>query len=93
MAARARLCRAAFVLLALLWVAALAILAIGTFGLFGQARDPLSAVFLMPLGLPWSLLAGRLPEGAGAIALILAPGLNLLVLALLCRASARRGPR
>ncbi len=57
-----RFCRAALIALAALYVLALLVWLAGTFGLFGAERDPLSAVFLMPLGLPWNLLVDRLPE-------------------------------
>ncbi|MBJ3764653.1 hypothetical protein ILP92_18145 [Maribius pontilimi] len=75
-----RLCRALIIGFAALWALAVAILVIGTFGLFGQERDPLSAVFLLPLGLPWALL----PMG-GAVWAILAPGINLALIVALCR--------
>ncbi|OBV10589.1 hypothetical protein I603_1802 [Erythrobacter dokdonensis DSW-74] len=58
---------------------ALALLAIGTFGLFGQERDPLSAVFLLPLGLPWNLVGDRIGL-AGPWLPILAPGINAAIL-------------
>ena len=73
-----------------LWALALAILLIGWFGLFGQPRDPLAGVFLVPLGLPWSLGTGGLPEVIRPAAAILAPLLNILLLALACRAARRR---
>ena len=38
------------------------LLLIGTFGLFGQEKDPLSAVFLIPLGLPWFIWVDGFPE-------------------------------
>lgn len=71
--------RWAFAIFVALYLIALALLAIGTFGLFGQARDPLSAVFLIPLGLPWNLLA----DAAGLTgfwAMILAPLPNATIL-------------
>ena len=57
---------------------------IGTFGWFGQAKDPLSGVFLMPLGLPWNLLLDKvgapgLPTG------LLSPAINLGILYWLSR--------
>ena len=65
-----------------LYVAALALLAIGTTGAFGQERDPLSGVFLLPLGLPWNLLLDRTGvEGAAAMAL--APLANAIILFLI----------
>ncbi|WP_261400078.1 hypothetical protein [Leisingera daeponensis] len=61
-------------------------MAIGTFGLFGQERDPLSAVYLVVLGTPWIQLAGS----GGPFAAALAPGANLLILLLICRWFDRR---
>ena len=43
----------AFIVFAVLYVLAVFLLLVGTFGWFGQERDPLSGVFLIPLGLPW----------------------------------------
>ena len=62
-----------------LYAIALLLLAIGTFGWFGQEPDPLSGVFLMPLGLPWVLIADRLGAGGAAIA-IAAPAVNAAIL-------------
>jgi hypothetical protein len=39
---------------ALLYVLALGLFVVGTFGLFGSPSGPLADVFLMPLGLPWN---------------------------------------
>lgn len=61
------------------YVVALFLLAVGTFGWFGQEQDPLSGVFLMPLGLPWNLLADRLGASGPAVA-ISAPLANLAIL-------------
>ena len=62
-----------------LYLAALALLVIGTYGLFGQERDALSGVFLLPLGLPWNLLADNLGAAGTAIA-VAAPAMNALIL-------------
>lgn len=62
-----------------LYVIALLLLAIGTFGWFGQEQDPLSGIFLMPLGLPWNILGDRIGL-SGAWVAILAPALNAGVL-------------
>jgi hypothetical protein len=57
---------------------------IGTFGWFGQARDPLSGVFLMPLGLPWNLIADKIVGERiatfGAAIGVLSPLVNLGIL-------------
>ncbi len=62
-----------------LYVIALLLLLIGTLGLFGQEEDPLSAVFLLPLGLPWNVLADKIGI-PGTIATIAAPALNAAIL-------------
>lgn len=64
---------------------ALAVLLIGTFGLFGQERDPLAGVFLIPLGLPWVLWLDGFPEVALPWLAVMAPLLNLAILTVLCR--------
>ena len=75
-----------------LYLVALALLLIGTFGLFGQERDPLSGVFLLPLGLPWNLLVDLAPEPAWPWLAAAAPLLNLVILMAVCR-GLRRKPR
>ena len=69
----------AFLIFLGLYLAALILLTIGTFGWFGQEQDPLSAVFLIPLGLPWNILADRAGL-SGPLAGILAPLINAGVL-------------
>lgn len=83
-------CRIPAWLFGLLWLAALALLAIGTFGLFGQKRDPLSGVFLLPLGLPWNLALDTFPPEPRFWLATLAPGLNLAIILTLCRVQGRR---
>lgn len=83
-----RLCTSAIALFAVLYVAALALGFIGTYGWSGQERDPLGWVFILPLGLPWTVL---LPGGALWLA-ALAPLLNLAILAAICRHPKRRRP-
>lgn len=71
-------------LFGLVYLAALFLWAVGTFGWFGQERDPLAGVFLLPLGVPWVALV----EGAfGALA---APFINLILLLILARWARRR---
>ena len=82
------LCRWIVRLFALAYLVALALLVIGTFGLFGQERDPLSGVVLVPLGLPWNRWVDMLPQGLPMWGMILAPVLNLIILRALCRAVA-----
>ncbi|MBY6127942.1 hypothetical protein KUW15_04360 [Qipengyuania aquimaris] len=62
-----------------LYALALFLLAVGTFGWFGQEQDPLSGVFLMPLGLPWNILGDRLGLG-GPLLAILSPAINAAIL-------------
>jgi hypothetical protein len=69
----------AFLVFVAFYAIALSLLTIGTFGWFGQERDPLSAIFLVPLGLPWNLIADRLGIGGIWIA-ILAPAINAAIL-------------
>ena len=58
---------------------------IGTFGLFSQETDPLSGVFLIPLGIPWAFLVDLTPEALWPWLAALAPAINLSLIALLCR--------
>ena len=69
----------AFLVFVGLYLVALLLLAVGTFGWFGQEQDPLSAVFLVPLGLPWNVLADRAGLN-GPLVAILAPLLNAGIL-------------
>lgn len=69
-----------FFIFAGLYLAALALFLIGTYGLFGQERDPLSGVFLMPLGLPWNLLLDRAFGLSGPLIPILTPAINAAIL-------------
>ena len=75
---------------ALAWLLALALLLIGTFGLFGSASDPLSGIFLLPLGLPWNLMLDTLPEGVLPWVAALAPGINLALLVWMARRATTR---
>lgn len=68
-----------FIIFMALYATALFLLAVGTFGWFGQEQDPLSGVFLMPLGLPWNILADRMGLAGPGVA-ILAPAINAGIL-------------
>lgn len=68
-----------FIVFVVLYAIALLLMAIGTFGWFGQEKDPLSGVFLTPLGLPWNILADRLGL-SGPIPALLAPAINAAIL-------------
>jgi hypothetical protein len=89
-APRARICRWLIAVLAAAYVAALAIFLVATFGLFGQAQDPLGGVFLIPLGLPWILLVDSAPENLWPWLAAAAPLVNLVLLAGLCRLARHR---
>lgn len=67
-----------------LYLAALALLAVGSLGLFGSERDPLAAVFLILIGLPWNLFIDRLPEASHPWLAGAAPLLNIVLLAAAC---------
>lgn len=69
----------AFWIFAILYAVALFLFLVGTFGWFGQERDPLAGVFLMPLGLPWNLLGDKLGLAGPALGL-LSPAVNLGIL-------------
>ncbi|ARU15557.1 hypothetical protein [Croceicoccus marinus] len=71
-------------LFAALYLCALGILAIGTFGLFGQEQDPLVGAFLLTIGMPWIAIADRIGM-QGALVVILAPLVNLALLMATCR--------
>jgi hypothetical protein len=87
----ARGCRLLVWGFALAYAAAILLFLLGRFGLAGVARDPLAGVFLVPLGLPWTLLVDAAPEPAWPWLGALAPAVNLGLLALLCRLLPRRG--
>jgi hypothetical protein len=73
------------IVLALLYAAALGLWLVGTFGLFGQERDPLAAVFLAPLGWPWNTAVDLAPAPLRPGLAAAAPLANLALVALVCR--------
>jgi hypothetical protein len=79
------LCKIIVIGFGVLYLLALGLLAVGTFGLFGQAPDPLAGVFVVPLGLPWNRLAMGAPEALLPWIGVIAPLVNLGILAALCR--------
>ncbi len=78
-------CKATTIVFALLYVVALFVFLTGTFGWFGQERDPLSGAFLLPLGLPWIFLSELVSEQAKPWFAASAPLINLFVLFFLCK--------
>ncbi|MBY6004465.1 hypothetical protein KUV62_11130 [Salipiger bermudensis] len=81
----ATVCRWVVRIFAALYLVALALLLIGTFGLFGQERDPLSGVFLIPLGLPWVLWLDGVADSLKPWLAVFAPLLNIVILGTVCR--------
>lgn len=78
-------CRWIIGIFAVAYLAALAVYFVAEFGLFGQPRDPLGGIFLIPLGLPWNLLVGWAPESLWPWLAAAAPVINILLLVGLCR--------
>ena len=64
----------------LLYAVALGLFLIGNFGLFGNEPDPLAAVFLMPLGMPWNFWIDLFPESTWPWLAAAAPSLNCAAL-------------
>jgi hypothetical protein len=80
-----RVCRIAVWGFGVLYVVAILLLLVGTFGWFGSPQGPLAGVFLAPLGLPWNLLLSGAPEALLPWVGVAAPAINLLILSSLCR--------
>jgi hypothetical protein len=68
-----------FWLLLIAYLAALALFLIGTFGMFGQEADPLSGIFLIPLGFPWFLIGEYFTDAVRPWIAALAPIVNLAI--------------
>ena len=64
---------------------ALVVFLVGTFGWFGVSQDPLSGLFLTPLGIPWAWAASILPESTWPFLVALAPAINVVLLFWLCQ--------
>jgi hypothetical protein len=78
------LCRIVVWSFGLIYVLVLAVKGISDLGWFG-APAPLSGVFLVVLGLPWTLAAAWFDDAAQPLVAALAPGVTLLILATFCR--------
>lgn len=85
MTGAAKACRLVTAIFAALYVVALVLFMVGTFGLFGQTRDPLSGVFLIPLGLPWNRMIDGFPEASWPWLASAAPMINIAILTIACR--------
>lgn len=87
---RNRVCRWVTVAFLALYAAALLLLAFGTFGWLGVERDPLAAVYLLPLGLPWNRFLDAFPAAWLPWLAAAAPLVNVVLLFAVCRAVNRR---
>ena len=85
-----RPCHIVLITFAGLYVVALSLFVIGTFGLFGSKSGPLAGIFLIPLGLPWNMMLEASPAPALPWLAASAPIVNLLVLWGMCRLSGLR---
>ena len=85
------ICRAILIVLVLVYLFALGVFALGTYGWFGVEKDPLSGVFLIILGMPWVWLPfdAFLGQTWLPIVGVLAPIVNLAILRLICGRLAR----
>jgi hypothetical protein len=79
-----RPCSIFFYAFLVLYLLALGLLLVGTFGWFGAEPDPLSGVFLIPLGLPWNRFLGGAPEALLPWLAAAAPLANLLLIRGFC---------
>ena len=86
-----RICNFAVWIFLAAYILALFLFLVGTFGWFGQTRDPLSGIFLIPLGLPWNLMIEGFSETLWPWLGAAAPALNLVLLRLICRRTRRQG--
>jgi hypothetical protein len=89
-----KLCLAGFAVFLLVYVAAFGFAVIGTRGLFGVEPNNLAAIWLILLGMPWTLLLAALPgdglEMFGRLFVALAPLVNLWLVSRVCRRRRRR---
>lgn len=86
-----RVCRWIWIGFAIAYGAALALALVGLFGLFGSERDPIAAVFLIPLGLPWNRVLdfASLTDMGRVWLALLAPLINLVIIYGVCRMTRR----
>ena len=78
-------CKVIVIGFAVLYLLALGLLIVGTFGLFGQPQDPLAGVFVIPLGYPWIKFVDFAPERAWPVLAALTPAINLAIIWAICR--------
>lgn len=78
-------CRLVVIAFATLYFIALVVMVLGIAGIAGQEQDPLSGVFVLLLGLPWSRMIEVMPEPAWPWLLAMCPAINLGLLILACK--------
>lgn len=79
------ICKIVYWVFLVLYVVALVLFIIGEFGLFNSPSGPLAGIFLVPLGLPWTLAANILPDWAKLWFGVAAPLINLAILRMICQ--------
>lgn len=84
------LCRMMVRAFALLYLAALAFTGISALGWFDFARPALAGVFLVVIGLPWTLAAAWFPDPLQPLVAALAPLVTLVLLWTWCHWPRRR---
>ena len=85
-----RACRLIVIGFAILYLLAIGLFIVGTFGLFGSPSGPLAGIYLVPLGLPWNQMLFVFPEPLWPWLGARAPALNLLIFVFICHWIASR---
>ena len=85
------LCRMVVRAFGLLYLSALAFTGINALGWFGFAPAPLAGVFLVVIGLPWTLAAAWFPDQLQPLVAVLAPLVTLVLMWTYCHWPRRRG--
>jgi hypothetical protein len=80
-----KLCTVALVIFGLLYLTALVLFVIGTFGLFGSPKGPMAGIFRVPLGLPWVKMLDGVSATLRPWLAMATPLVNLCMLWVLCR--------
>jgi hypothetical protein len=84
------LCRMSVRAFGLLYLGILALQGISSLGWFGFAPAPLAGVFLVVIGLPWTLAAAWFPDHLQPLVGALAPCATLIMLWTYCHRPRRR---
>ena len=95
MARRSKLCWAVLAAFLFAYILAFAYAVIGVRGMFGFTPDDLSVIWLIFLGMPWTLVLAIAPDGAmpelvARAFVAVAPFFNLWLMYLTCRKRRRR---